>query len=166
MVISMTAMKQSRVTGDQKTNDRRTSMLKVFEEFETENYASSSDDSETYSPKSVVTKVRKWPATMKDVNVRRVRNQIERIRAEDSHLGEDLGECLIAMVSSTTDHDLVDVMNFSRPASPLSGKVSSGGDKYRSVNTFVVKWNELHCFCCESGIGEAGMGMSSIASHT
>ncbi|KAI3699733.1 hypothetical protein L2E82_44213 [Cichorium intybus] len=101
MLVAMTAVKQSSVTGDfRKHNDRKTATLKVFEECDPESYGSSSEETETYSPKSVVSKARKWPATVKDVNVdvfgRRTRNQIERIRAEDSHLGEDIGECLIA----------------------------------------------------------------------
>ncbi|CAH1413097.1 unnamed protein product [Lactuca virosa] len=125
----MTTIKKSTVTGDIRRNDnRKTSMSKVFDEFVTdsESYGSSSEDMETSSPKSVVSKVRKWPAAVKDVNVdvigRRIRNQIERIRAEDSHLGEDIGQCLIANVSSS-GHHLVDVVIFSRAASPLSGKV-------------------------------------------
>ncbi|CAI9276990.1 unnamed protein product [Lactuca saligna] len=127
--IAMTTMKQSVTEDLRKDNDQKTpTMFKVFEEFETDgqSYESSSEDMETYSPKSVVKKLRKWPATVKDINVdafsRRVRNQIERIRAEDSHLGEDIGECLIAKVSVSV-HDLVDVVIFSRPASPLSGKI-------------------------------------------
>lgn len=101
-----------------------------FEKFDTdpESYRSSSEDMETYSPKSVVSMVRKSPAAVKDVNVyvfsRRIRNQIERIRAEDSHLGEHIGECLIANVSSS-GHHLVDVVIFSRASSPLSGKVAA-----------------------------------------
>ncbi|KAI3503338.1 hypothetical protein L1887_31778 [Cichorium endivia] len=129
--IAMTAVKQSTVT-DFRENNRKTPTLKVFEEFETDqesNYGSSSEDIEIYSPKSVVSKERKWPATVKDVNGefsgRRTRNQIERIRAEESHLGEDFGECLIARVSGA-GYDLVDVMIFSRPASPLSGKFRRG----------------------------------------
>ncbi|KAI3503340.1 hypothetical protein L1887_31780 [Cichorium endivia] len=130
MLVAMTAVKQSSVTGDfRKHNDRKTATLKVLEECDPESYGSSSEETETYSPKSVVSKARKWPATVKDVNVdvfgRRTRNQIERIRAEDSHLGEDIGECLIAKVS-VGSHDLMDVMIFSRPASPLSGKVAAG----------------------------------------
>ncbi|GJR10221.1 alpha-tubulin [Tanacetum coccineum] len=75
-------------------------------------------DMESYSPKSVVLKVNKWPS----VKERRVRNQIERIRLEDSHLGEDIGECLVAYKVCASDVVDVNVMIFSRPASPLSGK--------------------------------------------
>ncbi|CAI9276991.1 unnamed protein product [Lactuca saligna] len=128
----MTAMKQSStVTGDRTTP----TTLKVFAEFETdrESYGSSSEETETYSPKSVVTKGRKSPATVKDGSVdvfgRRVRNQIERIRAEDSHLGEDIGECLIARVTGAS-HDMVDVLIFSRPASPLSGKAPARSNSF------------------------------------
>ncbi|KVI02491.1 hypothetical protein Ccrd_019168 [Cynara cardunculus var. scolymus] len=125
MLIAITAVKQS---GDfLEFNDRKTPMLKIFEESETdrESYGSSSEDMENYSPKSVVSKVRKWPvSTVKDIFGRRcVHSQIVRIRAEDSHLGEDIGECLIAKISGA-GHDLVDDIVFSRPASPLSGKVS------------------------------------------
>ncbi|GJX27740.1 hypothetical protein Tco_0235819 [Tanacetum coccineum] len=111
----MTAFKQSlekNVTCHKKSN------VKVFEQFETDRDSSSSDDMESYSPKSVVLKVNKWPS----VKERRVRNQIERIRLEDSHLGEDIGECLVAYKVCGSDVVDVNVVIFSRPASPLSGK--------------------------------------------
>ncbi|PWA36245.1 hypothetical protein CTI12_AA601830 [Artemisia annua] len=112
----MTAFKQSlenNVACHKKSN------VKAFEQFETDRLeSSSSDDMESYSPKSVVMKVSKWPS----VKERRVRNQIERIRLEDSHLGEDIGECLVAYKVCGSDVVDVNVVIFSRPASPLSGK--------------------------------------------
>ncbi|KAI3824044.1 hypothetical protein L1987_05491 [Smallanthus sonchifolius] len=112
----MPAVKQPEetVTGHLRlNNDRKTPTLKAFEE----SYGSYSEDMENYnySPKLVVSRMMTWPAAVKDVS-RRARNQIERIRAEDSHLGEDIGECLITRVCGSDD-----VMIFSRPASPLSG---------------------------------------------
>lgn len=111
----MTVSKQSRAN-----TDRKTSMFKVFDqEFDA---CSSSEDMDSYSPKSVVSKARKSRSPVKDVDIfgrLSVRNQIERIRAEDSHLGEDIGECLIARICND---QIEDVIIFSRPASPLSGR--------------------------------------------
>ncbi|KAL8266322.1 hypothetical protein R6Q59_003666 [Mikania micrantha] len=108
------AMKQSPVN-----NDRKTPSSKVFEESEIdqESYGSSSEDTETYSPKSVVSRTMIRPVKNANVDVfgPRARNQIERIRAEDSHIGEDIGECLIVKICGAgLDEDV------SRPASPLS----------------------------------------------
>ncbi|KAI3665885.1 hypothetical protein L6452_44520 [Arctium lappa] len=127
LIAMIAAVKQSR--DFLQNNDRKTPMLKAFEEFETdrESYgSSSSEDVENYSPKSVVSKVRKWPmpaVAVKDIRRCVVHSQIVRIRSEDSHLGEDIGECLIAKVYGA-GYDLVDDMIFSRSASPLSGKAS------------------------------------------
>ncbi|KAI3768575.1 hypothetical protein L2E82_19398 [Cichorium intybus] len=105
----------------------RTTMtpFKVLKEIETdqESNASSSEDMEFYSPKSVVAK--KWPVTTKEVNVShgRVHNPILRIRTEDSQIGEDISECFSKF--DGVGNNRVDVVTFSRPASPLSGKSSS-----------------------------------------
>ncbi|KAI3813201.1 hypothetical protein L1987_17919 [Smallanthus sonchifolius] len=129
MLTAMTAVNQSPVTDLRVNNDRKTPSSNVFEESEIdrESYGSLSEDMETYSPKSVVSRTKRWPAAVKNVNVdgfgRRVRSQIERIRAEDSHLGEDIGECLIVKICGAGHEE--DVIIFSRPASPLSGKVAA-----------------------------------------
>ncbi|KAL8200692.1 hypothetical protein R6Q57_012031 [Mikania cordata] len=107
-------MKQSPVN-----NDRKTPSSKVFEESEIdqESCGSSSEDTETYSPKSVVSRTMIRPVKNANVDVfgPRARNQIERIRAEDSHIGEDIGECFIVKICGAgLDEDV------SRPASPLS----------------------------------------------
>ncbi|CAH1420798.1 unnamed protein product [Lactuca virosa] len=86
------------VAGD--FRDRTTmTTLKVLKEIETdqESNASSSEDMEFYSPKSVVAK--KWPVTTKEVNVSRARvhDPIVRIRTEDSQIGEDIGECRLRL---------------------------------------------------------------------
>ncbi|KAL4581747.1 hypothetical protein LXL04_006275 [Taraxacum kok-saghyz] len=106
----------------------RTTMrsVKVLKEIETdqESNSSSSEDMEFYSPKSVVAK--KWPVTMKEVNVsrNRVSNPIVRIRTEEYQIGEDIGECFSN--GNGNGSNRVDVvLTFSRPASPLSGKGSS-----------------------------------------
>ncbi|MFS8031964.1 hypothetical protein Hanom_Chr17g01552111 [Helianthus anomalus] len=118
----MTAVNQpvTRVKNDRKTTS---SLFKAFEESD----GSSSEDMESYSPKSVVLRRR----VVKNVNMnvngdvfgRRVRNQIERIRVEDSHLGEDIGECLYVKICGVGYEEDQDVV---RPASPLSGKVRVG----------------------------------------
>ncbi|KAF5755018.1 hypothetical protein HanRHA438_Chr17g0807941 [Helianthus annuus] len=114
----MTAVNQpvTRVKNDRKT----TSSFKVFEESD----GSSSEDMESYSPKSVVLRRRKVVKNVnRDVFGRRVRNQIERIRAEDLHLGEDIGECLYVKICGAGHEEDQDVV---RPASLLSGKVRVG----------------------------------------
>ncbi|KAI3776982.1 hypothetical protein L1987_46775 [Smallanthus sonchifolius] len=135
----MTAVKSSltdavsvnaEVAGD--FRDRKTmTSLKVLKEIETdlESNASSSEDMENYSPKSVV--VKKFPVTMKEVNVSRARvhNPILRIRAEDRQIGEDIGEGL-ASKFACAGNDRVDAMLFSRPTSPLGGKTSSFGSEH------------------------------------
>ncbi|KAJ0432987.1 hypothetical protein HanIR_Chr17g0865301 [Helianthus annuus] len=120
----MTAVNQpvTRVKNDRKTTS---SSFKVFEESD----GSSSEDMESYSPKSVVLRRRVVKNLNMNMNVngdvfgRRVRNQIERIRAEDSHLGEDIGECLYVKICGAGHEEDQDVV---RPASPLSGKVRVG----------------------------------------
>ncbi|KAI3702792.1 hypothetical protein L6452_28544 [Arctium lappa] len=97
--------------------------LKVLREIETdlESNASSSEDMEYYSPKSVVAK--KWSVTVKEVNVSGVRffDQVTRIRVEDSQIGEDVGEFCIRKFGGEGDGH-VDVMIFTRRPSPLDGK--------------------------------------------
>ncbi|XP_024978067.1 uncharacterized protein LOC112515461 [Cynara cardunculus var. scolymus] len=110
------------VAGD--LRDRKTmTSWKVLKEIETdlESNASSSEDMEYYSPKSVVAK--KWPVTVKEVNLSGVRfcDQVTRIRAEDSQIGEDIGEFCIGKFGGA-GNGRVDVMIFSRRPSPLSGK--------------------------------------------
>uniref|UniRef100_A0A5B7BJ16 Uncharacterized protein n=1 Tax=Davidia involucrata TaxID=16924 RepID=A0A5B7BJ16_DAVIN len=94
---------------------------KVFMELETDQESiGSSEDME--SPRSIA-KVGQW-TTRKIANVH---SQILRIREEDSHLGEDIGEGLSAK-DKLADHHVaphMDVMLVSRPilpASPLGGK--------------------------------------------
>ncbi|CAI9283213.1 unnamed protein product [Lactuca saligna] len=114
MLLSMTLVKNSvndavsvnaSVAGD--FRDRTTmTTLKVLKEIETdqESNASSSEDMEFYSPKSVVAK--KWPVTTKEVNVSRARvhDPIVRIRTEDSQIGEDIGECFCRLRLSAGRH--------------------------------------------------------------
>ncbi|XP_057969408.1 uncharacterized protein LOC131158554 [Malania oleifera] len=105
--------------------------VKMWAEVETDQESWGSSE-ETESPKSVA-KVRQWRKKIANVH-----SQVLRIREEDSHLGEDIGEGL-----STKDHKVMgcahhhlhlhhhqvaphmDLMLFSRPilpSSPLSGK--------------------------------------------
>ncbi|PWA77806.1 hypothetical protein CTI12_AA220930 [Artemisia annua] len=80
--------------------------LKILKEIETdqESNASSSEDTEYYSPKSVV--VKKWSRG------ERVYNPVERIRCEDSLIGEDF----------IYKNKFVSAGRLSRPASPLGNK--------------------------------------------
>ncbi|KAK1438888.1 hypothetical protein QVD17_04700 [Tagetes erecta] len=111
----MTAVNQSPITQHDLLQLNNNHLKTPSVEIDRESYGSSSEDIDNYSPKSVVSRTtRRWPPVVK----RRVRSQIERIRAEDSHLGEDIGECLILKICSAVSYDDDDV---SRPASPLSG---------------------------------------------
>ncbi|CAK9162895.1 unnamed protein product [Ilex paraguariensis] len=96
----------------------------VCGELETDQESAGSSE-EMESPKSVA-RFGRWNA--KDINVH-VHSQILRIREEDSHLGEDVGECLGAKDKLAVHHveSRVDYMLFSRPilpASPLGGKTT------------------------------------------
>lgn len=95
---------------------------KVFTEVETDQESGGSSE-EFESPKSV-TKVWRWRKS--------VHNQVLRIREEDSHLGEDIGEGLSAkdkLASASAHHvaSQMDVVLFSRPilpSSPLGSKTA------------------------------------------
>ncbi|PIN16305.1 hypothetical protein CDL12_11041 [Handroanthus impetiginosus] len=85
-------------------------------EMDTDSNASSAEEVE--SPKSVVQKLKR-----RSVKVR-VHSQVLRIRAEDSHLGKDIGE---GNLSLKDKFGVTQFMVFSRPilpASPLSGRTS------------------------------------------
>lgn len=83
--------------------------LKILKEIETDQLsnASSSEDTEYYSPKSVV--VKKWSRG------ERVYNPVERIRCEDSLIGEDI-------IAQGYKNKFVSAGRLSRPASPLGNK--------------------------------------------
>lgn len=84
--------------------------LKIIKEIETdqESNASSSEDTEYYSPKSVV--VKKWSRG------ERVYNPVERIRCEDSLIGEDI------IIAQGYKNKFVSAGRLSKPASPLGNK--------------------------------------------
>lgn len=89
------------------------SSLNVLKEIETDQESNaSSEDMETYSPKSVVVK-KEVSATRAKIN-----NPILRIRSEDRKIGEDIGEGFVTKL--VNDRILV-----ARPTSPLGGKTSA-----------------------------------------
>ncbi|XP_059670317.1 uncharacterized protein LOC132315896 [Cornus florida] len=97
--------------------------LKVRVELETESESNGSSE-ETESPRSV-TKLGQW----RTKRIAYVHNQILKIREEDSHIGEEIGELLSAKdkLPAHSVASSLDLMLFSRPmlpSSPLSGKTT------------------------------------------
>ncbi|CAL5325073.1 unnamed protein product [Camellia sinensis] len=125
--LSMMINEERKKLSDRKVDRRSCGMSKVFDaEVETDQESIGSSE-EIESPRSV-SKLGQWTPK----KVFHVHSQILRIREEDLHIGEDIGEGLSAKDKISGNHhhhqlasSHVDVVLFSRPilpASPLSGK--------------------------------------------
>ncbi|KAK9272897.1 hypothetical protein L1049_003276 [Liquidambar formosana] len=120
--LSMKSGKLDGINDGEKLNGLRVvEKSKVCGEVETDQESGGSEE-EFESPKSVA-KVGRWRK-----RVACVHSQVARIREEDSHLGEDIGEGLSAKDKIASGHHVASPMDFvlfSRPilpSSPLSGK--------------------------------------------
>ncbi|KAF7130632.1 hypothetical protein RHSIM_Rhsim10G0040300 [Rhododendron simsii] len=104
-------VKQLVMDDDAKKDKRRRKVFYYEEKSGETDQESVGSSEEAESPRSVA-RIRRWAAK----KIAHVHSQILRIREEDSHIGEDLGEGCPHMV---------DVVIFSKPilpASPLSGR--------------------------------------------
>ncbi|KAI8533919.1 hypothetical protein RHMOL_Rhmol10G0048000 [Rhododendron molle] len=107
----MTVVKQL-VMDDDSKDKRRISKVFYYEEKSGETDQESVGSPEEAESPRLVARIGRWTAK----KIARVHSQILRIREEDSHIGEDLGEGCPRTV---------DVVIFSKPilpASPLSGR--------------------------------------------
>lgn len=105
-------VKQVVVMDDDSKDKRRISKVFYYEEKSGETDQESVGSSEEAESLRTVARIGRWAAK----KIAHVHSQILRIREEDSHMGEDLGE--------GCPH-IVDVVIFSKPilpASPLSGR--------------------------------------------
>ncbi|GAV72342.1 hypothetical protein CFOL_v3_15830 [Cephalotus follicularis] len=104
---------------------------KIGEKAETESTTSSMEEEENESPKSV----QSWGRKRKEEVVKKLHNQVLKIREEDSNIGQDIGEKDKVHGGYTTNP--VDLVFFTRPilpCSPLSGKTTSATTTVKALH--------------------------------